>query len=108
MNLAATPAEVAVGGFTATEDGWWYEGALTLDNAGVVYDAMQALPWPAAGSVDFAGLTHADSAALALILELHRRAGATNQPLRIAHLPASLSGLARVYGVADIVQAHVQ
>ena len=91
-----------VGGFTADDDGWRFEGALTLENAAVVMDACRALPFPANGRVDFAGLRQADSAALAVIMALRRRASAEGRPLVLTGTPPGIESLAAVYGVEDL------
>ena len=92
------------GGFTADDDGWRYDGALTLENAAAVMEACQALPFPASGRVDLAGLGHADSAALAVIMALRRRAHAEGRTLALTGLPPGIVSLAAVYGVEDLAR----
>jgi phospholipid transport system transporter-binding protein len=88
------------GGFMALGDLWRYEGALTLDNAASVMAIADAMPLPTSGRVDFGGLAPADSAALAAVLALRRRAAAEGRPLRTDNLPPAL---AVVYGVDELV-----
>jgi phospholipid transport system transporter-binding protein len=96
-------AEVASGGaFTAVGDRWQFEGTLTFDDATAVLERAAALPLPASGVVSMAGLTHADSAALAVLLELKRRAAAEGHRLSFAAFPPMLESLARVYGIEDL------
>jgi len=102
MSTAATDAGPA-GGFVALDDAWRYEGSLTLDNATAVMAASDALPLPTSGRVDMAGVAPADSAALAIVMALRRRALAEGRALRIENLPAALESLAVVYGVDDLV-----
>ena len=94
-----------VGAFSVSGAGWSFSGALTLDAAAEVLQASQALAFPANGAVDFSGLTHADSAALAVIMALKRRATAEGRTLAVGGLPASLQSLAIVYGVEDLLTA---
>ena len=47
------------------------------------------------------GLAHADSAALAVMLALNRRATVEGRRIAFAAMPAMLESLARVYGVED-------
>jgi phospholipid transport system transporter-binding protein len=93
----------SVGGFAASNDGWIFAGALTFDDAADVLRASQELPLPANGVVDFSGLTHADSAALAVVIALKRRAAGEGRTLTVRRLPASLQSLAVVYGVENLI-----
>jgi phospholipid transport system transporter-binding protein len=93
----------AIGGFTASERGWMFAGALTLDDAANVLAAAKTTPLPANGVVDLRGMMHADSSALAVIIALRRRAASEGRTLAIVGLPASLRSLAVVYGVEDLV-----
>ena len=96
-------AEAGAGGaFSAVGDRWQFEGTLTFDDATAVLKRADALPLPASGVVDMAGLTHADSAALAVLLELKRRAAAEGHRLSFAPFPPMLESLARVYGIEDL------
>ena len=95
---------VATGGFSASNDGWRFAGALTLDDAAAVLEASQALPLPVSGVVDFGGLTHADSAALAVMIALKRRGTEEGRTLAIRNIPPSLRSLAAVYGIDDLLE----
>ena len=103
MTDACTVA-APTGGFTADDDGWRFDGALTLENAAAVMEACQALPFPASGRVDLAGLRHADSAALAVIMALRRRAHAEGRALMLTGMPPGIASLAAVYGVEDLAR----
>ena len=92
------------GGFMALGDLWRYEGALTLDNAAGVMAIADGIPLPASGRIDFGGLAPADSAALAAVMALRRRAAAEGRALRIDNLPPALESLAVVYGVDDLIR----
>ena len=93
----------AGGAFSASDGSWSFAGSLTLDNAANVLEASRALALPAGGYVDFSAMTQADSAALAVMISLKRRAVSEGRTLRIAGLPATLRSLANVYGVEDLV-----
>ena len=55
-------------------------------------------------TIDFAGITGVDSAAVALLLEWRRQAAQRNKRLDFINLPANLLALAELYGVADLIQ----
>jgi phospholipid transport system transporter-binding protein len=95
------PASAAAqgGAFTVVDVGWAFGGALTLDDAAQVLQSSQALPLPESGVIDFGGLMQADSAALAVMMALKRRAATEGRSLTLTGLPASLRSLAVVYGV---------
>ena len=94
---------VATGAFSASNDGWLFAGALTFDDAAAVLEASQALPLPVSGVVDFSGLMHADSAALAVMIALKRRGTEEGRTLAIRNIPPSLRSLAAVYGIDDLL-----
>lgn len=96
---AAAPNE---GAFTADGDRWRFDGVLTFDDATRALETANQLPLPASGVVDMSGLTHADSAALAVLLALKRRATAEKRQLAFPALPPMLDSLARVYGIEDL------
>lgn len=54
-------------------------------------------------TVDAGGVQQLDSAALAVLLELHRAARARGRTVRIVQAPAKLAQLATLYGVADLL-----
>jgi phospholipid transport system transporter-binding protein len=91
------------GGFVAAGDGWAYEGALTFANATAVFEASRATALPAAGVVDLAGLGHADSTALAVMVALKRRAAREGTRIAFASVPPGIHRLARVYGVEGLL-----
>lgn len=82
---------------------WSYHGALTFANASRVFAAAVAMPLPAAGEVDLAGVVAVDSAAVALLLALKRRAAEEGKALAFTHVPAALSALADLYDVEDVL-----
>jgi phospholipid transport system transporter-binding protein len=98
VNLALHET-VPPGAFAVDGDRWRFTGALTFDDATAVLEAAKALPLPASGRVDMSGLAHADSAGLAVLLELMRRAKGEGRTLGFEGMPPVLTSLARVYGM---------
>lgn len=93
------------GTFFAVEDGarWACSGRIALDNAQKVLEAANGLPLPKGGVVDLSGLEHADSATLAVLLALRRRASTEGADLAFVDVPPVIVSLARVYGVDSLV-----
>jgi phospholipid transport system transporter-binding protein len=60
------------------------------------------------GSVDLSGVRHVDSAGVALLLELARRARARGARLQLLAPPEQLRGLLVFFGLADIFDIHAQ
>ncbi len=59
-------------------------------------------------TIDFAGITHVDSSAVALLLEWRRQALKRGKNLQFVNLPDNLMELAELYGVADLILPHRQ
>ena len=91
------------GAFEIAGDRWRFSGALNFDDAMAVLEQAGELPLPESGIVDMAGLAHADSAALAVLLELRKRAAAEKRRLSFTAFPPMLESLARVYGIEDLL-----
>jgi phospholipid transport system transporter-binding protein len=106
--VIGTPgADHGAAGFFCTDDcsRWRAVGVLTFDNASPVMEAATALPLPSTGVVDCAGITAVDSAAVAVLLALKRRATAQGVTLAFVNAPASLAKLAELYDVEGILAA---
>ena len=81
-------------------------GALTFDTARLASAAgLRALTASAARrlEIDFAGVTAADSAGLAVCLVWLAKAGRDGRELRLTNLPASIRSLARISGIESLV-----
>ena len=93
------------GGFVADENGtrWTYVGTLTFANAAQVCKSAGDLSLPTGGVVDLSGLAAVDSAAVAVLLSIKRRAAQEGVPLVFDNVPAPLDALATVYGVEEIL-----
>jgi len=83
-------------------DAWAPQGALTLQTVGALREAAR-VQVAASGRVDLAGVTEADSAALALLIDLLRAAQAAGGTLEIRNLPTGLTALAALYDIGDLL-----
>ena len=104
----SVPADAGVefdAGFAPDHHGarWSYMGSLTFANAGPVLAATTGVALPTDGEVDLEHVGAIDSAAVAVLLALKRRAEAEGKPLRFVRVPPSLRALAEVYGVEPIL-----
>ena len=106
MSVARDAQAAVESGFAVGGDGarWTYAGELTSANAGPVLAAAAALKLPGAGEVDLTDVEGIDSAAVAVLLALKRRAAVEGRPLRFVGIPASLASLAQLYGVEEILR----
>ena len=95
----------AISGFAPDAVGarWRDVGALNYANASAVYAATVALPLPTDGEIDLGDVGAIDSAAVAVLVALKRRAADEGRPLRLANVPAPLAALADLYGVEDLL-----
>jgi phospholipid transport system transporter-binding protein len=80
-------------------------GELSFKNAVAALDAARDALAAGQGAfeVDLSGVTRADSAGLALLLELARAARAQGRELRCTHAPEQLTRLAGFFGVTDVL-----
>jgi phospholipid transport system transporter-binding protein len=97
------------GEFTVVDDGrrWAFRGGLTFEDATRVLEASRSLPLPTSGRIDFSGLHAADSAALAVLVALKRRASHEHHKLVFEGLPEAVLALAHVYGIGEVLGAPV-
>ncbi|NWG86345.1 MAG: STAS domain-containing protein [Hydrogenophilaceae bacterium] len=81
------------------------EGQLTLATANVLLEeGLQAMAQGCA-QFDLSGVSHVDSAALSLMMSWKRAAASQGRPLSFRNIPATLSSLATLYGVAEFLDA---
>ena len=87
-----------------TPTGFALAGPVTIANASAYLDATRT-HWPQEGdaTIDFAGVTEADSAALALIFKWQRDAQKHGRRIHCINIPANVVALARLYGVDDLI-----
>jgi len=82
------------------------KGAVNLENALALREDGLRLFTAAEVTLDLAGVTEVDSAALSLLFEWRRAALAAGRSIRYVNLPENLESLARLYGVAELVGAQ--
>jgi ABC-type transporter Mla MlaB component len=78
-------------------------GALTFAEAGPVLAASATLPLPRDGIIDCSGIGAFDSAAVAVLLAIKRRAAAEHKPVVFIGLQGRLEALAKLYDVEEIL-----
>jgi phospholipid transport system transporter-binding protein len=105
MSIECEACAADVPGFAPDAGGarWTYAGALTFAEAGPVLAAASTLALPREGIVDCGGIGAFDSAAVAVLLALKRRAAAEGRRLAFAGLPARLEALATLYDVEEML-----
>lgn len=88
--------------------GWLQlSGRIDMDSAAAqLAQLKQQLNGSAAHELDLSGVTAADSAALALLLELLRHSRQRGHTLRVGTLPPTLISLARLYGLDELLDSH--
>lgn len=79
------------------------QGEITLVNAASILDELKPRIAKKIPLLDFSGVAQVDSTALALILSCMREAEQQNYRLRLSGLPASITTLADLYGVAPFL-----
>ena len=101
---AAAPRIPIESAMQPTPTGFALTGPVTIAPASVYVDAARS-HWPAEGdaTIDFAGVTEADSAALALIFKWQRDAEKKGRKVQCLNIPANVLELAKLYGVEDLV-----
>ncbi len=82
---------------------WTSSTAITFANAGEVLAASRKLPLPGEGVVDCSALHPVDSAAVATLLALKRRAREEGRNLTFVNITPSLHTLADLYGVEELL-----
>lgn len=82
------------------------EGPLTFESAGgLLVEGMRLLDGDAHVCLDLAGVTRADSAGLALLVEWQRAARRRGFALELRHMPAQLLAIARLTGLDGLLGA---
>jgi phospholipid transport system transporter-binding protein len=87
----------------AAGDRWLLAGLLTVETAASVLESSREAALPKTGIVDLTAVEGVDSAAVAVLLAWRRRAASEGVELSFAAVPASLSALAELYGVQDLI-----
>jgi phospholipid transport system transporter-binding protein len=86
-----------------TEKSWQVGGDLTVTHAPELLPESHHLPVEGRLVVDFAEVTHVDTATLSLMFEWLRHAQKKNCDLKFAHLPENLQSLMALYGVTELI-----
>lgn len=89
----------------STGERWICGGPITFANAAGVLEASRALPLPSSGIVECDALHPVDSAAVAVLLALKRRAVGESTPLKFVNITPSLHTLSDLYGVEDLLNS---
>lgn len=89
---------------TAGSSVWRPSGALTLETVGALREAAHASVGGET-TIDLSDVTQADSAALALLIDLCRIAKGREASLRVTGMPAGLKSLAALYDVEGLIPA---
>lgn len=80
---------------------------LSVQQGAAPYDqllsAVNALPAGAPTVLDASGLRQFDTSALAVILGLRRHCQSAGRSVQVSGLPERLQGLAKLYGVAELM-----
>ncbi|GGY29128.1 STAS domain-containing protein [Paludibacterium paludis] len=85
------------------------EGRIDMDTAaGLIAWLDDAAPQGGVVRLDMSGVSDADSAALALLLEWRRRLARRDVRLDIAGMPPGLTALTRLYGLEDMFLPAVE
>ncbi len=83
---------------------WLLEGELGVDSVpALLVRAAPALNGSGDIEVDLKGVTRADSAGLALLVELMRGSSRNDRRIAFNHVPAQLLSIARVCGLEEIL-----
>ncbi len=81
------------------------EGELTLSTVTVLLEEGRQALEQGCTCFDLAGVGHVDSSALSLMMSWKRAAIAQGRSLSFRNIPATLSSLATLYGVAEFLNA---
>jgi phospholipid transport system transporter-binding protein len=88
---------------TQIDNRWNVSGGVIIGTVSAILEASKSLPIAANTVVDFANVTNIDTSTISLVLEWKRRAQRENQVLKLMNLPANLTSLTQLYGVADLI-----
>ena len=88
----------------ATGDRWILTGPLTMDSAASVLSSSRDIALPASGVADLGRLDPVDSAAVAVLIAWKRRAKAEGAQLVFTNIPPTMTSLANLYGVEELLQ----
>ena len=82
---------------------WNISGDIVIGAVPALLEASKVLSIAENTTVDFSNVTDVDTSTISLIFEWKRRAQKENQALKFVNLPANLTTLTQLYGVAEII-----
>lgn len=82
---------------------WEISGDVLIGTVTQLLSDSSALPISSNTVIDFAKVEAIDTSTISLILEWKRRAQKENQPIKFVNLPANLTSLTQLYGVAELI-----
>ena len=82
---------------------WEVISDLVIGAVPALLEASKSLSITHNAAVDFAKVTDIDTSTISLIFEWKRRAQKENQALKFVNLPANLTTLTQLYGVAELI-----
>jgi len=82
---------------------WEISGDVLIGTVSPLLTASNALPMKGIEEIDFAKVDDIDTSTISLILEWKRRAQKEKQRIKFVNLPANLTSLTQLYGVAELI-----
>jgi phospholipid transport system transporter-binding protein len=86
-----------------SDNRWEIDGDLTIVQAESLLAECNVLPISGSLVIDFAKVTHVDTASISLMFEWLRHAQAKKCDLRFTNFPKNLLSLIVLYGVSDLI-----
>lgn len=94
---------IIVAEITKTDGKWLISGNLLLEDIEQLLAANESITVSHAMEVDMAGVTDVDSATISLLFEWLRQAKGKKCKLVYTNLPTTLTSLALLYGVLELI-----
>jgi phospholipid transport system transporter-binding protein len=82
---------------------WNVNGDIIIGSVASILEASKSLSIAQDTTIDFANVTDIDTSTISLILEWKRRAQKESMQLKFVNLPANLTSLTQLYGVAELI-----
>lgn len=98
-----TTKSIIVAEITKTDGKWLISGNLLLDDIEQLLAVNEVIADSNAMEIDMAGVTEVDSVTISLIFEWLRQAKGNKCKLVYTNLPTTLTSLASLYGVLDLI-----
>ena len=96
-------AQPALTQIAQIDNRWDISGDVVIGAVPALLEASKLLSIIDNTTVDFANVTDIDTSTISLILEWKRRAQKENTSLKFVNLPANLTTLTQLYGVAELI-----